>query len=208
MLVCDDQSLRILNIDEINNISQMSIDPGRKISSIIGRNGQILVNGNMATRMQNDVEATGACPVATELCGLADRMISLATKYPKTREQFGQPSGAFQAVKHLLANAKTKLEFARPAVFRAGAAIETDLATSEVAASHAKLAAYDAAVLAGENAIQVFGAMGYTFEVDLHFFMKRVWALNGLWGDRNYHLARIDKAKFECSITLSLGKSF
>ena len=207
-LVFDNQTLRIQNADEINNISQTSIDPGRKISSVVDRNGQILADGIVATRMQKDIEAKGACAVAAELCGLADRMISLATEYSKTREQFGQPIGAFQAVKHLLANAKTKLEFARPVVFRAGAAIEKDSATSEIAVSHAKLAAYDAALLAAENAIQVFGGMGYTFEVDLHFFMKRIWALNGLWGDRNYHLARIDKAIFENNITLNLGESF
>jgi alkylation response protein AidB-like acyl-CoA dehydrogenase len=60
--------------------------------------------------------------------------------------------------------------------------------------SHAKVAASDAAILTAETAIQVHGAMGYTYEVDLHFWMKRSWALCGAWGDRAFTLKRIDQA--------------
>ena len=60
--------------------------------------------------------------------------------------------------------------------------------------SHAKLASTDAAILTAETAIQVHGAMGYTYEVDLHFWIKRAWALSGAWGDRAFHVKRIDDA--------------
>lgn len=60
--------------------------------------------------------------------------------------------------------------------------------------SHAKVAATDAAQLTSETAIQVHGAMGYTYEVDLHFWMKRCWALAGAWGTRAFHLRRVDAA--------------
>ena len=63
--------------------------------------------------------------------------------------------------------------------------------------SHAKVAATDAAQLTSETAIQVHGAMGYTYEVDLHFWMKRSWALAGAWGDRSFHVKRIDSAVFD-----------
>jgi alkylation response protein AidB-like acyl-CoA dehydrogenase len=56
------------------------------------------------------------------------------------------------------------------------------------------VAATDAAMLTAETAIQVHGAMGYTYEVDLHFWMKRSWALSGAWGSRAFHLNRIDEA--------------
>jgi alkylation response protein AidB-like acyl-CoA dehydrogenase len=48
--------------------------------------------------------------------------------------------------------------------------------------------------LTSETAIQVHGAMGYTYEVDLHFWMKRSWALAGAWGSRAFHMKRVDDA--------------
>ena len=86
------------------------------------------------------------------------------------------------------------IEFARPVVWRAAAALESRDCQASVHISHAKLAATDAAILTGETAIQVHGAMGYTYEVDLHFWMKRAWALSGAWGDRAFHIRRIDDA--------------
>ena len=55
-------------------------------------------------------------------------------------------------------------------------------------------AASDAAMLTAETAIQVHGAMGYTYEVDLHFWMKRSWALCGAWGSRAFHYRRVEEA--------------
>ena len=64
-------------------------------------------------------------------------------------------------------------------VWRAAAALQDGLSSAAAHVSHAKLAASDAALLTAETAIQVHGAMGYTYEVDLHFWMKRSWALAG-----------------------------
>ena len=96
--------------------------------------------------------------------------------------------------KHQLASCAVAIEFAKPVVWRAAQALQDGLASAPVHVSHAKLAASDAAVLTAEVAIQVHGAMGYTYEVDLHFWMKRAWALSGAWGDRAWHLKRIDQA--------------
>ncbi len=129
---------------------------------------------------------------AAQLIGIADAMLAMAVDYASIRQQFGQPIGAFQAIKHHLATVAVRIEFARPVVLRAAVALHTDAASAAIAVSHAKLAAGDAAMAAAETAIHVHGAMGYTYEVDLHFWMKRAWALAGAWGDRAYHLARID----------------
>ena len=131
---------------------------------------------------------------AALLVGGAERMLELSTDYAKTREQFGQPIGGFQAIKHHLATVAMKLEFARPVLWRAADALQHGQPRASVAISHAKVAATDAAMLAAETAIQVHGAMGYTYEVDLHFWMKRAWALAGAWGDRAFHLRRVDAA--------------
>lgn len=136
----------------------------------------------------------GALMSAAQLVGLADAMLLQATEYAKLRTQFGQPIGGFQAIKHSLANCAVAIEFAKPVIWRAAAAMQTGEANAAVHVSHAKLSATDAATLASETAIQVHGAMGYTYEVDLHFWMKRSWALAGAWGDRAFHIKRIDNA--------------
>ena len=133
-----------------------------------------------------------ALATAGQLLGGAERMLEMSAAYAQTREQFGQPIGAFQAIKHHLANIALQIEFARPALWRAAYALENRHARAFVHVSAAKLAAGDAAFNAAETAIQVHGAMGYTYEVDLHYWMKRAWALNGAWGDRAFHLKRVD----------------
>ncbi len=136
----------------------------------------------------------GALMSAAQLVGLADAMLQQATEYAKIRTQFSQPIGAFQAIKHQLASCAVAVEFAKPVVWRAAAAMDDNLASAPILVSHAKVAATDAAMLTAETAIQVHGAMGYTYEVDLHFWMKRSWALSGAWGSRAFHLKRVDEA--------------
>ena len=149
-----------------------------------------------------------ALMTAAQLIGLAEAMLQQATDYAKIRSQFGQPIGAFQAVKHQLASAAVALEFARPAVWVAAQALQDGLANAPAAISHAKIAAGDAATTIAETAIQVYGAMGYTYEVDLHFWMKRSWALTAAWGDRAFHLARLDMAVIGGGIAIGPRHSF
>lgn len=136
----------------------------------------------------------GALMSAAQLVGLADAMLHLAVEYAKIRTQFGQPIGAFQAIKHQLATCAVAIEFAKPVVWQAAQALQDGRDSAAVHVSHAKVAATDAAILTAETAIQVHGAMGYTYEVDLHFWMKRSWALAGAWGSRAFHLKRVDDA--------------
>ena len=136
----------------------------------------------------------GALMSAAQLVGLAEAMLQQATDYAKVRTQFGQPVGAFQGLKHQLASCAVAIEFAKPVLWHAAGTLECTLSSASVHVSHAKVAATDAAIQTAETAIQVHGAMGYTYEVDLHFWMKRAWALAGAWGDRAHHLKRIDQA--------------
>ncbi len=136
----------------------------------------------------------GALMTAAQLVGLAEAMQDQAVAYAKLREQFGQPIGAFQAIKHQLASCTVAIEFAKPVVWQAAAALAAGRSSAAIHVSHAKVAASDAAWAMAETAIQVHGAMGYTYEVDLHFWMKRTWALCGAWGSRAFHLARLDDA--------------
>ena len=187
-----------------------SVDPWRLLSRVdLFASGEVLAKGQQAAEVCNWVNAQGALLASAELCGLAARMLDMATEYAKTREQFGAAIGSFQAVKHLLANVRVRLEFARPVVYRAAASVDAeDSMVRDRAISHAKVAATDAACLAAENAIQVFGGMGYTYEADLHLFMKRSWALSGTWGDREYHLNRLDAAVFAEDASIGPGTSY
>lgn len=133
----------------------------------------------------------GALATAAQLVGVAARLIAEGVAYAKQREQFGHAIGSFQAIKHMLANAQVRLEFARPVVYRAAFAVARALPTRARDASHAKLVAADAATFAARTALQVHGAIGYTWEVDLHVWMKRAWALETAWGTSSWHRARV-----------------
>ncbi len=129
----------------------------------------------------------GVLGTAAQLVGLAERMLTMTVDYAKEREQFGVKIGTFQAVKHHLANARTKLEFARPLVYRAAATMAAGDRSAGLHASMAKAQAGDAARIAARAALQCHGAIGYTTEYDLHLFMKRTWALDASWGDPAWH---------------------
>ncbi len=130
--------------------------------------------------------ATGAV-----LVGVADRLIAMAAHYAQERVQFGKPIGSFQAVKHHLADALVRVEFARPMVYRAALSLTEGDRDGSLHASMAKAMASDAATLAARTALQVHGAIGYTWEHDLHLWMKRAWALAAAWGDAATHRARV-----------------
>jgi alkylation response protein AidB-like acyl-CoA dehydrogenase len=143
----------------------------------------------------------GALFAAAQGLGLAQRLADLAAAYARERQQFGRPIGANQAVKHHLATVQVKIEFARPVVYAAAAQIGQQDLFSRARISHAKLAALAAADLAGRTAIQVFGAMGYSWETDLHLFLKRALALSGLWGDEAFHRARVAERALAAPLT-------
>ena len=149
----------------------------------------------------DSVNLHGAVLNAAQLIGLSKRMLDMSVDYAKDRHQFGKPIGSFQAVKHQLANVHTQIEFTRPIIHLA--AIKGGMAVH-----NAKVAAIDTAMLAAETAIQVHGGMGYTFEVDLHLFMKRAWALCGEWGDRNYHMKKLEDYIFNGDVELGPGHTF
>jgi alkylation response protein AidB-like acyl-CoA dehydrogenase len=177
----------------------------------------VLAGADPLRRLFAPVEDAGADPfmldvaalmAAAQMLGAAEAMLAMATAYARVRTQFGQPIGAFQAVKHLCATAAVKAAFAQPVVLRAAVALQEQHPRASLHVSHAKVAATDAAMLAAETAIQVHGAMGYTYEVDLHYWMKRVWALAGAWGDRAYHARRLDAAVIGGGLPLGPDETF
>jgi alkylation response protein AidB-like acyl-CoA dehydrogenase len=136
----------------------------------------------------------GALAAAAFLVGLSERMIDVAAEYARQREQYGRPIGVNQAVKHLLADALLKVEFAKPAVYRAAWSVAEGEPTRVRDVSMAKAFASDAAYRTSRSAMQVHGAIGYTWEADLQLWMKKAWALQRAWGDATFHRRRVAAA--------------
>jgi alkylation response protein AidB-like acyl-CoA dehydrogenase len=134
----------------------------------------------------------GAALVAAQQLGVAEATLALAVEYAKGREQFGRAIGSFQAVKHILADMFVQQEVARAAVYAAGATLDDpgvgDLARS---VSAAKITAGEAALKNARACIQVHGGMGYTWEVPAHYYLKRAWLLESLFGTRDEHCGLI-----------------
>ncbi|GEC06614.1 hypothetical protein SSP24_42690 [Streptomyces spinoverrucosus] len=106
---------------------------------------------------------------AAEQLGTAVRVCELAAQHARTREQFGRPIGAFQAVQQLCARTLVRVEVARAAVY--AAAVTAD--PVDIAA--ARLLADEAAVRGARDCLQVHGGMGFTWEAEVHLHLKRAW---------------------------------
>jgi len=150
-----------------------------------------VATGPAAARAMAGTADRAATATAAELLGLTERMITMAAEYARERQQFGKPIGSFQAVKHLLAGAQVRLEFARPVVYGAAWAIDQGTPDASRAASVAKAYASDAATEAARVSLQVHGAIGYTWECDLQLILKRAWALAEAWGSAADHRALV-----------------
>jgi alkylation response protein AidB-like acyl-CoA dehydrogenase len=169
-----------------------SLDPTRRLARVaLGPGAQPALTGQVAGDLARRLARRAAVATAAELVGLADRLIATAADYARSRRQFGQPIGSFQAVKHLLAGARVKLEFARPAVYAAAWALDEEEPDADRRASAAKAQASEVGLEAARVALQVHGAIGYTWECDLHLFLKRTWALAAAWGSAAEHRRRV-----------------
>ncbi len=146
----------------------------------------------------------GALASAAQLLGAGRALLEASVRHAGRRVQFGQPVGAFQAVKHHLADVAIGLEFARPLLDAAAIALATGAGATGAGAtgagatgagtaardvSAAKIACADAAVRAARTALQVHGAIGYTSELDLSLWLTKVRALAPAWGSQAEHRA-------------------
>ena len=125
------------------------------------------------------------------LTGIAGRMLDTAVEYAKTREQFGQPIGAFQAIKHRCADMAVAVENARSATYYAFWAISENAPDRARAASMAKACGGETARMVCNETIQVHGGMGFTWELGLHRFLRRAKLIEHAFGDAGWHNERI-----------------
>ena len=133
----------------------------------------------------------GAVFHSAEMLGAAESVMNLAVEYAKVREQFGRPIGSFQAVKHRCADMLVDVEGMRSAAYHAAWAIGAGTDDAPTAAATAKIWCSDAAVRVAESALQVHGGIGFTWEADVHLYLKRAQLDQTAFGDARHHRARL-----------------
>jgi alkylation response protein AidB-like acyl-CoA dehydrogenase len=148
-----------------------------------------------ATRLEavtaESVLDRGATYASAEMLGGADRVLAMAVDYAKERVQFGRPIGSFQAVKHRCADMLVDVEGMRSSAYWAAWCLGAGDDDRSVAASTAKIWCSDASKRVMASGLQVHGGIGFTWEHDLHLFLKRAQLDQVTFGDAAFHRDRL-----------------
>jgi alkylation response protein AidB-like acyl-CoA dehydrogenase len=129
--------------------------------------------------------------VAADMVGAAEWQLQTTTEYARTRKQFERELGFFQAVKHPLVNVMIDIDNSKSLVYNAACAIDSDPEQAQKYAHMAKASASDVAAFASSRSVQFHGGIGFTWECFLHLYFKRQMHNQALWGDGNWHRARL-----------------
>ncbi len=129
--------------------------------------------------------------VSAELVGVCQRTMEMTVEYARDRKQFDRPIGAYQAVSHQCADMLRETESARSVALWAAWAADSEPETLPLAAAMAKAYASDAGWNVTSSALQVHGGIGFTWEHDLHFFLKRAKVDGTLFGSARDHRERV-----------------
>ncbi|WP_433830163.1 acyl-CoA dehydrogenase family protein [Actinoplanes sp. CA-015351] len=165
-----------------------SMDSTRRIAEVSP--GSVVAEGPALVPVVERALNLGALVCAAQLLGLGRALLEASVRYARTRQQFGGPIGRFQAVQHRLADVAVGLEFARPLVYAAAAALDGD-GNARRDVSAAKVACSEAAQRAARAALQVHGAIGYTREHGLERWLTKARVLALSWGTPGQHRARV-----------------
>ncbi|WP_461066587.1 acyl-CoA dehydrogenase [Streptomyces pseudoechinosporeus] len=136
------------------------------------------------------VRDLAAVVLAADACGTAAWALHTASEYAKVREQFGQPIGRFQGVKHLCADMLVRVERARALTWDAARAVQEPDGVRELVAALAAADALDAAYSCAKDCIQVLGGIGFTWEHDAHLYLRRAMVARQLLGTGDAHRLR------------------
>ena len=167
-----------------------------------GTPARFLGGGEAAARLV-DRAATLA---SAEMLGAADHVLALTVQYAKDRVQFGKPIGSFQAVKHMLADALVDVEGMRSTAYYAAWCAAAGDEEGSLSASMAKAWCSDASRRVMAAGLQVHGGIGFTWEHDMHLYLKRAQLDQVSYGDAAAHrerIATILRARLEAGQSLS-----
>jgi alkylation response protein AidB-like acyl-CoA dehydrogenase len=196
LLICErNGELHAVPKGRFNAVFQPSQDGARRVFTVEAETGD-------DSRMAGGADATAkafdraAWATAAFLIGVAQTELDMTVAYAKERQQFGRAIGSFQAVKHKLAETLLQVESAKAAIWYAAYAIATGQPDRCNAVSVAKSYATDAERKANYESLQCHGGIGFTWEHDLHLFLKRGKALAHSYGSARWHRERLAEALF------------
>jgi alkylation response protein AidB-like acyl-CoA dehydrogenase len=177
-VLTDDTALRVHRADVVDVTPAESIDPSQPVGALTVTGPPLLeVDLPTGALAEGAIATTSLVLAAAELVGVADRAVAMGVEHATTRHQFGQPIGAFQAVKHRLADAYVAVERARSLTYLAAGHGEARQALL------AKAAANEAATIATRACVAVHGAIAQTWEHDAHLLVRRAWLASALLGE-------------------------
>ena len=184
-----------------------TIDASRAVARV-RLDGATVPADRVATVPAGFVRDLTAGLAAAELAGLAGWALTTAVEYAKIREQFGKPIGSFQAVKHICAEMLCRTEKIRAVAWDAAVTVDAQPDELPIAAAAAAAVALDAAVQTAKDAIQVLGGIGFTWEHDAHFYLRRAVATRQVLGGSTAWRSRLttlvrDGARRHLGIDLS-----
>ena len=175
-----------------------SVDGSRRLATValdgvvVGEEAVLGTPGDPSTAARLDAAVDHAVTaLAADLVGTCATILDLTLDHARTREQFGVKIGSFQALKHRLADAFIGLEAARASVRVAALALAEDDPRRPVAASSALALAGDCAQRITREGIQVLGGVGFTWEHDMHLYVKRALGSSVLLGTPEHHRQRV-----------------
>jgi len=172
-------------IDQTSKVATLTLENVR-----VGRDAVVgQVDGGW--KILEVVLRRAAVGAAAVMLGAARKCMDMAVEYAKVREQFGQPIGSFQAIKHACADMLVEVENAHGATYYAAWAVDAAAPDAALAASVAKSYVGEASRKVCGSAIQVHGGIGFTWEYDLHLYFKQAKFLETLYGDAEHHRALI-----------------
>ncbi|MET8432439.1 acyl-CoA dehydrogenase family protein [Streptomyces sp900116325] len=160
-----------------------SSDPARRLFRV-EPGGQLLASGPRVAEAAGAAADWAAFATAAQALGTGEALLRATVAYVKQRTQFGVAIGSFQAVKHRLADTLIGLEFARPLLYGAAAALAERAPHAGADVAAAKVVSGEAAYTAARTALQLHGAVGYTEELDLSVWMRKAGPLRDAWGVR------------------------
>jgi hypothetical protein len=166
-----------------------TIDPSRRLFEVDASAADGALPVDPASL--DDVVARATVALAAEMVGTARRLFDMTLAYAKERVQFDVPIGSFQAIQHKLADLALDLERATSAVQYAAMAFDAPDPDRFRAAHIAKAAAGAAATRAAKDGMQIHGGIGYTWEHDLHLFIRRAYGSEHWLGTRAWHHDRL-----------------
>jgi alkylation response protein AidB-like acyl-CoA dehydrogenase len=196
LLICErDGQLHAVPKDKFNAVFQPSMDGARRVFTVEAETGDdTLMTGGAEAAVKAFDRAAWA--TAAFLDGIAQTELDMTVAYIKERQQFGRPVGSFQAVKHKMAETLLVVESAKAAIWYAAYAISVDSPDRSTAVSVAKSYATDAEFKAKYEALQCHGGIGFTWEHDLHLWLKRGKALASAYGSARWHRDRLAEGVF------------